>query len=120
MDLDTGAWTLPAVKGTLPLARSSHTAVSLDHFMVIHGGEAVVPAKKKINPLNSSSHIDVKANAVDGKDSMNMTKSSVLNVPTEEKTIDASVGICPGDSIQCTKLGPAVRVSPSSFPSYLT
>ena len=108
-------WSVPECKGNLPLARSSHAAVSLGHFMVVHGGEAVVPAKKKSNPNPSISRVpsvhEPSIGIPSNNASVNLTKSSVLNVPSEEKTIDASKGVCPGDSLQSTKLGPAVRVS---------
>lgn len=115
LDVQQRNWTTPTIVGTLPPPRSYHASSGIDHLMIIHGGEAVVymdehgihhPIEEKVSISEQPSQTDVTT----GTNTMAMS-SSMINVPSYEKTIGASKGVCPGDNLQTMKLGPAVRVS---------
>ncbi len=112
LDVQQRHWSTPNMKGSLPAARSYHASSGIDHLMIVHGGEAVVYTDEHgiHHPIDMGmSQESSQADGTTAANTMTMS-SSMMNVPSYEKTIGASKGVCPGDNLQCMKLGPAVRV----------
>lgn len=101
LDLLRNNWSSVKCLGAIPSPRCQHAVTIIQNLMIVHGGEGLKQAEDMLNSENVVEEFP--SSTIDNRGELVRSRSVPGTLP----------GVCPGDSIQGLKLGPAVKVCSS-------
>ena len=90
-------------RGLHPIPRNSHATSAYNNLMIIHGGEGFYENKTLDNAILQNDFELFSSTIYEGNP--NQPKLPSKTLPGQ------LLGVCPGDTLQGLKLGPAAKVS---------